>query len=106
MVPISLNFFSFFPQLFPYWIRNRILNADPDPGGKMNADPCADPDPQPWNIDTNKFIVVLDVRRYCDTMGAQKLVDHMRRFEQAYGAPFTPCQLLLDMAKGNKKFYN
>lgn len=44
--------------------------------------------------------------RYCDTMGAQKLVDHMRRFEQAYGAPFTPCQLLLDMAKANKKFYN
>jgi ferredoxin-thioredoxin reductase catalytic subunit len=39
-------------------------------------------------------------------MGAQKLVDHMRRFEQAYGAPLTPCQLLLDMAKANKKFYN
>ena len=35
LVPISLNFFIFFPQLFPYWIRNRILNADPDPGGKL-----------------------------------------------------------------------
>ena len=44
--------------------------------------------------------------RYCDTMGAQKLVDTMRRFEEAYGAPFTPCQMLLDMAKGDKKFYN
>jgi len=44
--------------------------------------------------------------RYTDSMGAQTLVDHMRRFEQAYGAPFTPCQLLLDMAKGNKKFFN
>merc|ERR550539_1666614 len=43
--------------------------------------------------------------RYTDSMGAQKLVDTMRRFEQAYGAPFTPCQLLLDMAKQNKKFY-
>jgi len=43
--------------------------------------------------------------RYTDSMGAQTLVDHMRRFEQAYGAPFTPCQLLLDMAKGNKKFF-
>ncbi|XP_023340375.1 trifunctional enzyme subunit alpha, mitochondrial [Eurytemora carolleeae] len=44
--------------------------------------------------------------RYTDTMGAGKLVDHMRRFEQHYGAAFTPCQLLLDMAKQNKKFYN
>jgi len=43
--------------------------------------------------------------RYCDTMGAQKLVDHMRRFEQSYGAPFTPCQMLLDMAKSGNKFY-
>ena len=24
---------------FPSWIRIRILNADPDPGGKLNADP-------------------------------------------------------------------
>merc|ERR1712106_223410 len=43
--------------------------------------------------------------RYCDTMGAQKLVDHMRRFEQSYGAPFTPCQMLLDMAKSGSKFH-
>jgi len=43
--------------------------------------------------------------RYCDTMGAGKLVDHMRRFEQSYGAAFTPCQMLLDMAKSGKKFY-
>ena len=27
-------------------MRIRILNADPDSGGKMNADP--DPDLQPW----------------------------------------------------------
>jgi len=44
--------------------------------------------------------------RYTDSMGAQTLVDHMRRFESVYGEPFTPCQLLLDMAKGNKKFFN
>jgi len=43
--------------------------------------------------------------RYCDTMGAQVLVDHMKRFEQNYGAAFTPCQLLLDHAKSGKKFY-
>ena len=44
--------------------------------------------------------------RYTDTMGASKLVDHMRRFEEHYGVAFTPCQLLQDMAKANKKFYN
>jgi len=43
--------------------------------------------------------------RYTDTMGAQKVVDAMRKFENAYGAPFTPCQLLLDMAKSGDKFY-
>jgi len=43
--------------------------------------------------------------RYTDTMGAQTLVDHMRRFEQSYGAAFTPCQMLLDHAKSGKKFY-
>jgi len=44
--------------------------------------------------------------RYTDSFGAQKLVDQMRRYEAKYGAAFTPCQLLLDMAKQNKKFYN
>merc|ERR1712117_300112 len=44
--------------------------------------------------------------RYIDTMGAQKFVDHMRRFEQSYGVGFAPCQLLVDMAKSGKKFYN
>jgi len=44
--------------------------------------------------------------RYTDGFGAQKLVDTMRRFEEHYGAAFTPCQMLLDMAKQNKKFYN
>jgi len=44
--------------------------------------------------------------RYTDTFGAQKLIDQMRRFEEHYGAAFTPCQMLLDMAKANKKFYN
>jgi 3-hydroxyacyl-CoA dehydrogenase len=43
--------------------------------------------------------------RFTDTMGAQKVVDAMRKYESAYGAPFTPCQLLLDMAKSGDKFY-
>jgi hypothetical protein len=28
------------------------------------------------------------------------------RFEQSYGASFTPCQMLLDHAKSGKKFYS
>merc|ERR1712200_389797 len=43
--------------------------------------------------------------RYTDTFGAQKMVDQMRRFEEHYGAAFTPCQMLLDMAKSGNKFY-
>jgi len=43
--------------------------------------------------------------RFVDWMGAQKVVDIMRKYEAAYGTPFTPCQLLLDMAAGGKKFY-
>jgi len=44
--------------------------------------------------------------RYIDTMGASTFVDHMRRFEQSYGVAFSPCQMLVDMAKSGKKFYN
>ena len=40
-----LSVFQFFPQNFPSWIRIRILNADPDSGGKINADPDSDPQP-------------------------------------------------------------
>eukprot|EP00096_Caligus_rogercresseyi_P012963 TRINITY_DN562_c0_g1_i1.p1 TRINITY_DN562_c0_g1~~TRINITY_DN562_c0_g1_i1.p1 ORF type:complete len:763 (-),score=220.08 TRINITY_DN562_c0_g1_i1:295-2583(-) len=43
--------------------------------------------------------------RYTDILGAQYVVDNMRRFEQVYGAPFTPCQMLVDMAASGKKFY-
>merc|ERR1719264_1315428 len=43
--------------------------------------------------------------RYVDTKGAQNIVDIMRKFENAYGSPFTPCQLLLDMAKSGEKFH-
>jgi 3-hydroxyacyl-CoA dehydrogenase/enoyl-CoA hydratase/3-hydroxybutyryl-CoA epimerase len=43
--------------------------------------------------------------RYVDSMTPQTVVDLMRRYEQAYGASFTPCQMLLDMAAGGKKFY-
>ena len=31
----------------------RILNADPNPGGKMNTDP----DPQPWSCSAAKFLI-------------------------------------------------
>ncbi|CAJ1078360.1 hydroxyacyl-CoA dehydrogenase trifunctional multienzyme complex subunit alpha a [Xyrichtys novacula] len=45
--------------------------------------------------------------RFVDTFGADRLVSTMRRYEEVYGDPFTPCQLLLDYAKDpSKRFYN
>ena len=38
LLAISLPFFCFYLKYFSSWIR--IINADPDPVGKMNADPC------------------------------------------------------------------
>ena len=38
-----MHFFCFIPQIFPSRLRILILNTDPDPGGKTNADS----DPQP-----------------------------------------------------------
>ncbi len=43
--------------------------------------------------------------RFVDTMGAQKVVDIMKKYEAAYGTPFTPCELLQDHAKTGNKFY-
>ncbi|XP_014256661.1 trifunctional enzyme subunit alpha, mitochondrial [Cimex lectularius] len=43
--------------------------------------------------------------RWVDTYGAERLIAKMRTYENVYGAPFTPCQLLLDMAQSGKKFH-
>lgn len=44
--------------------------------------------------------------RFVDTYGAARLVEKMRAYEQAYGSPFTPCQLLQDKAKSGSKFFS
>lgn len=44
--------------------------------------------------------------RWVDQYSASKLVDKMRGYADLYGAPFQPCQTLLDMAKdSSKKFH-
>lgn len=44
--------------------------------------------------------------RWVDQYSASKLVDKMRTYADLYGAPFQPCQTLLDMAKdSSKKFH-
>lgn len=43
--------------------------------------------------------------RFVDLYGAQKIVDRLRKYEAIYGKQFTPCQLLVDHANSNKKFY-
>merc|ERR1711887_283031 len=41
--------------------------------------------------------------KFVDTKGAQWVVDEMNKFKDVYGAPFEPCQMLVDMAKTGKK---
>ena len=41
---------------------------------------------------------------YCDQVGVDKVVEHMKRFEQDYGARFTPAQVLVDAAKNKTLF--
>ncbi len=44
--------------------------------------------------------------RFVDLYGADRLVKAMNRYAQAYDPEqFTPCQLLLDHAKQDSKFY-
>lgn len=44
--------------------------------------------------------------RHVDNFTASKLVDKMHGYADLFGAPFKPCQTLLDMAKDpSKKFY-
>ena len=43
--------------------------------------------------------------KFVDTIGADKVVERMQKYEKHYGVAFTPCKTLLDMAKSGKKFY-
>jgi hypothetical protein len=46
-----------------------------------------------------------NVRRFVDQTGAQKVVDDMNRYANTIGPQFAPPQMLIDMAKGGKKFH-
>merc|ERR1712168_1063192 len=43
--------------------------------------------------------------KFVDTKGADWVVKEMEKFEAHYGAAFTPCKMLKDMAASGKKFY-
>ena len=43
--------------------------------------------------------------RFMDTYGVSKIVDLMNNHRNKYGDRFIPTQLLVDMAKENKRFY-
>ncbi len=43
--------------------------------------------------------------RYIDSLGVTGLVADLRRYEQQFGARFTPCNLLLAMAEEGRSFY-
>ena len=43
--------------------------------------------------------------RYADKLGINYVADHLKEFEKKYGSRFTPCNLILEMQKSNKKFY-
>lgn len=44
--------------------------------------------------------------RWVDQYSAAKLVDKMKSYADLYGAPFQPCQTLLDMAKDSSKRFH
>jgi len=43
--------------------------------------------------------------KYVDTMGAAWVVENMKKYEEFYGSPFTPCKMLVEMAENEKTFY-
>lgn len=43
--------------------------------------------------------------RYIDSVGAGKYCDHLKQLADQHGPRFAPAPLLVDMAKGNKKFH-
>jgi 3-hydroxyacyl-CoA dehydrogenase/enoyl-CoA hydratase/3-hydroxybutyryl-CoA epimerase len=43
--------------------------------------------------------------RYMDSLGAQKTLDSFHRLANQYGPRFKPCQLLIDQAGSNARFY-
>merc|ERR1712066_189400 len=44
--------------------------------------------------------------KFVDTMGAKWVVENMKKYEEFYGSPFTPCEMLIEMAEKDKTFYD
>lgn len=44
--------------------------------------------------------------KYVDSHGASKVLESLRKYEQLYGASFTPAQLLIDNANNSKTFHS
>jgi 3-hydroxyacyl-CoA dehydrogenase len=54
----------------------------------------------------NHTLIRLGPFRFIDTYGITNIVDLMNTYRGKYGDRFAPTQLLVDMAKDNKKFYS
>jgi 3-hydroxyacyl-CoA dehydrogenase len=45
------------------------------------------------------------ILRYADKWGIGNVYEHLRKLEQEYGVRYSPAELLKDMAKSGKMFY-
>lgn len=44
--------------------------------------------------------------RYADSLGSERLRQNLESYAEGYGERFAPAQLIVDMAKSGKKFFD